>query len=112
MGCAKSVPQCLGGKPDAFGGILPTRGLLANAGYGSTLFAMGLALAASTPCPMKILHLEDDARDAELVHQVFLSEWPDCQIKVVDNRADFLAQLPAGHDVILSDFNLVNFNGL
>ncbi len=61
---------------------------------------------------MKILHLEDNARDAALIQHVFLDEWPDCQINLVDNRVDYLAQLPAGHDVILSDFSLVNFNGL
>jgi signal transduction histidine kinase len=62
---------------------------------------------------MKILHLEDNLHDAELTHVTFLAEWPDCQVKVVDNRPDFLGQLAVGnYDLILSDFNLVNFNGL
>jgi two-component system cell cycle sensor histidine kinase/response regulator CckA len=61
---------------------------------------------------MKILHLEDNAGDAELIHQVFLDEWPDCEVKVVDNRSDFVAQLPTGYDLILSDFSMVNFTGL
>jgi signal transduction histidine kinase len=61
---------------------------------------------------MKILHLEDNARDAALVREVFREEWPDCRVKLVDNRADFLTQLADPHDIILSDFNLVNFNGL
>jgi two-component system cell cycle sensor histidine kinase/response regulator CckA len=61
---------------------------------------------------MKILHLEDNVYDAELIQQIFLSEWPDCEIKRVDSRADFVAELPGGHEIILSDFSLVNFNGL
>lgn len=61
---------------------------------------------------MKILHVEDNAPDAELAHSLFLDEWPDCQVKLVDNRDDFLAQLSTGYDLILSDFSLVNFNGL
>jgi two-component system cell cycle sensor histidine kinase/response regulator CckA len=61
---------------------------------------------------MKILHLEDNRIDAELTQHVFAAEWPDCAVTVVDNRDDFVRQLPGGHDLILSDFNLVNFNGL
>ncbi|HWA10070.1 MAG TPA: response regulator [Opitutaceae bacterium] len=61
---------------------------------------------------MKILHLEDNVTDAELAQSLFADEWPDCEIKVVDNRPDFLANLHEGYDLILSDFSLVNFNGL
>jgi signal transduction histidine kinase len=61
---------------------------------------------------MKILHLEDNPTDAELTHHVFLEEWPDCKVTLVDTREEFLRALPGGHDVILSDFNLVNFTGL
>jgi signal transduction histidine kinase len=62
---------------------------------------------------MKILHLEDNQIDVELIHPQFLQEWPDCEIKVVDNRSDFVGQLAADrYDLILSDFNLINFTGL
>lgn len=61
---------------------------------------------------MKILHLEDNPVDAELTQHVFSEEWPDCRVTVVDNREDFVRQLPLGHDLILSDFNLVNFTGI
>lgn len=61
---------------------------------------------------MKILHLEDNPTDAELTHHVFADAWPDCEVTLVDNRDDFVRNLPGGHDLILSDFNLVNFNGL
>lgn len=61
---------------------------------------------------MKILHLEDNALDAELIRRILLDEWPDCRVQVVDNRADYVAHLHAGNDAVLSDFTLVNFNGL
>ncbi len=61
---------------------------------------------------MKILHLEDNPIDAELTRETFLDEWPDCAIKVVDNRKDFVAEFTNQPDVILSDFNLVDFTGL
>jgi two-component system cell cycle sensor histidine kinase/response regulator CckA len=61
---------------------------------------------------MKILHLEDNRADAELTQHVFAEEWPECAVTIVDNREDFTRQLTGGHDLILSDFNLVNFNGL
>ncbi len=62
---------------------------------------------------MKILHLEDDRHDAELTHVVFHQEWPGCEVAVVSTRPEFLAQLSrGGHDLILSDFKLTNFNGM
>ncbi len=61
---------------------------------------------------MKILHLEDNLTDAELIHELLREEWPDCAVTLVDNRADFAAQLGVTHDIILSDFTLASFNGL
>jgi signal transduction histidine kinase len=61
---------------------------------------------------MKILHLEDNLADAELIHELLREEWPDCAVTLVDNRADFSAQLGTAHDIILSDFSLPSFNGL
>ena len=42
---------------------------------------------------MKMLHLEDDGHDAELVHTLLREEWPDCAITVVSERASFLTTL-------------------
>lgn len=61
---------------------------------------------------MKILHLEDNARDAALVRDVLTVDWPDCTITLVATRDDFLRALPGGHDLIISDYKLPGFNGL
>jgi len=61
---------------------------------------------------MKILHLEDNPRDAELLLQTLFNEWPDFEVKVVETREGFLSELAGKPDLVLSDFNLVNFNGL
>ncbi len=62
---------------------------------------------------MKILHLEDNPRDAALVRDMLAAEWPDCFISVVVARADFISLLKlGGYDLILSDYQLPGFNGL
>ena len=63
---------------------------------------------------MRILHLEDDPNDAELVRAIVSSEFPDCSITHVDSRERFLARLAPGlePDLILADFSLPGFNGL
>ncbi|HEX2852132.1 MAG TPA: response regulator [Opitutaceae bacterium] len=62
---------------------------------------------------MKILHLEDDAGDAELVRSVVLEEWPDCVIKVVSSRFTFTGELQLGrYDLILADYSVLAFDGM
>jgi len=62
---------------------------------------------------MKILHLEDNFADAELVRDLLTDEWKDCEITLVSGRKDYATQLAAGgYDVILSDFSLIQFNGV
>jgi PAS domain S-box-containing protein len=62
---------------------------------------------------MKILHVEDNPRDADLVRDMLTAEWPDCIIKVVATRAEFVTELAnEGYDLVLSDFQLPDFNGL
>jgi PAS domain S-box-containing protein len=62
---------------------------------------------------MKILHLEDNPRDAALVRDILSVDWPDCEIVLVATRPDFLAALAAGGcDLIISDYRLPGFDGL
>jgi two-component system cell cycle sensor histidine kinase/response regulator CckA len=62
---------------------------------------------------MKILHLEDNPRDALLARDLIATEWPDCFISVVATRDDFVSLLKlGGYDLILSDYQLPGFNGL
>lgn len=69
---------------------------------------------STPPIPtLRLLHLEDNLMDAELVRHQLADQWPDCAIKRVDNREDFLAALQSDEfDLILSDFSLSAFNGL
>ncbi|HYP18284.1 MAG TPA: response regulator [Opitutus sp.] len=61
---------------------------------------------------MRILHLEDNREDAELVRELLTSEWPECQITLVASKADYSAEIGRhGYDLILSDFSLVQFDG-
>ncbi|HEY4247320.1 MAG TPA: response regulator [Lacunisphaera sp.] len=62
---------------------------------------------------LRLLHLEDNATDAELISMQIAEEWPDCKIRLVASRDDFLAALAQEEfDLILSDFSLPAFNGL
>ncbi len=61
---------------------------------------------------MKILHLEDNPHDAELVRAILAEEWPGCQVQTVASEAGFRAGLNTGtYDIIISDFTLVHFDG-
>ncbi len=63
--------------------------------------------------PLRILHLEDDPRDAALVHAALEDQSIKCESILVQNRNDFVAELERGGiDLILSDFSLPTFDGL
>jgi two-component system cell cycle sensor histidine kinase/response regulator CckA len=62
---------------------------------------------------MKLLHLEDNRNDAELVENVLRDAWPACKIKRADTRKDYLAALDRGEfDLILSDYTMPDMDGL
>jgi PAS domain S-box-containing protein len=62
---------------------------------------------------LRVLHLEDNSADAELIHTVLRQEWPDCRIRHAQSRADFVEAAQQGQfDVVLSDFSLPQFDGL
>ncbi len=60
-----------------------------------------------------ILHLEDDARDAELIASVLASANLDCQTTRVQTREEFGEALCQGDfDVILADYRLPTYDGM
>jgi PAS domain S-box-containing protein len=63
--------------------------------------------------PLRILSLEDDPHDAELIQELLAAEDIVCEIARVDTEAAFLASLDdGGIDLILADYSLPSFNGL
>jgi DNA-binding NtrC family response regulator len=63
--------------------------------------------------PLRILHLEDDQRDAELVQGTLEAEGVDCQVTCVQTEPDFIDALHQnGLDLILADYTLPSFDGL
>jgi len=64
--------------------------------------------------PLRILYLEDDPRDAELVRDK-LQQTPSlaCELRVASNRAEYEAALAeARFDLILSDYALPDYDGM
>ncbi len=61
---------------------------------------------------LRILYLEDDQHDAELVQAILEEEGIACDVVCVEIRADFLAALEQGRfDIILADYALPSFDG-
>jgi signal transduction histidine kinase len=62
---------------------------------------------------IRILHLEDDSADAELVQAMLESTGSTCQITRAQTRDEFAQALSHGeYDVVLSDYNLPTYNGM
>ena len=62
--------------------------------------------------PIRILHLEDDKNDAELVHATLSSEGVVCDIALVDTRDVFISSIEKfSFDLILADYSLPSFDG-
>jgi formate hydrogenlyase transcriptional activator len=64
--------------------------------------------------PLRILYLEDNLRDAELVQEILAADGMVCEVARVENEADFVASLEQGGDIdlILADYTLPSFDGL
>ncbi len=61
----------------------------------------------------RILYLEDDKNDVELVQAKLEEEGFTCDITHVETQADFVAALDkGGFDIILADYKLPSFDGL
>ena len=62
---------------------------------------------------LRILHLEDNGNDAELVAATLAAESLPCEFVRADSRVGFLAALDRGdYDLILSDYSLPGFDGI
>jgi len=60
----------------------------------------------------RILHLEDDAADAQLIRDTLQRAGLEAAITVATDRAEFAAALAReAHDLILADYHLPGFNG-
>ena len=63
--------------------------------------------------PLRILHLEDDPRDAELVRETLETGGVVCHVARVETQPDFIGSLEeGGFDLILADHTLPAFDGL
>lgn len=63
--------------------------------------------------PLRVLHLEDNARDAELVQATLETEGLATNLTRVETEQDFVAALqPEKFDVVLADYTLPSFDGL
>ena len=61
--------------------------------------------------PLRILHLEDEENDAELVREALERDGLICEVQVATGRDDFLAALERGDpELVLSDFSLPGFD--
>jgi PAS domain S-box-containing protein len=62
---------------------------------------------------LRILHLEDDPRDVELVQETLAIDGIRSLVTRVETEADFVASLrQGGFDLILADYTLPSFDGL
>ena len=63
--------------------------------------------------PLRVLHLEDDVRDTELVQATLEAEGIPIDLTRVETEQDFISTLNRGaSDVILADYTLPSFDGL
>jgi PAS domain S-box-containing protein len=68
---------------------------------------------ASIRTPLRILLLEDDAHDAELIQELLETDHFGCETTRVQTRAEFLAALKNSEiDLIFADYQLPSFDGL
>lgn len=60
---------------------------------------------------LRILNLEDSARDAELTEAMVSARWPQSHFVRVESREEFVAALNEDIDLILSDYTMPGFSG-
>src|SRR6202521_3319968 len=63
--------------------------------------------------PLRILSVEDDPKDAELIQDLLATEGIVCEVTRVDTEAALLASVDQGGiDLILADYSLPSFDGI
>ena len=63
--------------------------------------------------PLRILSIEDDPKDMELIRDLLATEGVDCEVKRIDTEAALAASLEEGGiDLILADYSLPSFDGI
>jgi CheY-like chemotaxis protein len=63
--------------------------------------------------PLRILSLEDDPKDAELIQALLEEGKILCAMRRVDTKSEFVAAIEKGGiDLILADYTLPAFDGL
>src|SRR6202166_2035466 len=63
--------------------------------------------------PLRILSVEDDPKDAELIQDLLATEGMVCEVTRVDTEAALLACVEQGGiDLILADYSLPSFDGI
>src|SRR2546427_12786374 len=63
--------------------------------------------------PSRLLLLEDNPHDAELICRTLRVQWPGCEVVLVNNEPAFQTALQHQHfSLILSDYLLPGFDGL
>jgi signal transduction histidine kinase len=63
--------------------------------------------------PLRVLHLEDDLRDTELVQAILEGEGIQSELTRIETEHDFVAALkPGSFDLILADYTLPSFDGV
>jgi len=74
----------------------------------------GCRMSAQSMSPLlRILHLEDNPTDAELVRGMLEAAGVDCAIRRVETREAFQSALEREQfDLVISDFTLPSFDGL
>jgi len=62
--------------------------------------------------PVRVIHLEDNPHDQELVEHVLLSTGVECEIVHADGRQSFQAAMAREANLIISDFSMPGYTGL
>ncbi|MBV8277498.1 MAG: response regulator, partial [Verrucomicrobia bacterium] len=72
-----------------------------------------LGMERAMKSPLRVLYLEDDPRDAELVQETLAADGIESEIVRVETESEFvLALKQGGFELVLADYTLPSFDGL